>query len=162
MRLAQAMSLFVHSIPLPLGVQVDEADLQLVQQHRWYVCETRNGARVFRYAKARIGGRVITLHRLLMQPAAGLQVDHVNGDGLDNRRQNLRLCTPAENSRNARRRADSSSGFKGVRRNGPHWWASIAFEGTRYGLGNYETPQTAHAAYSLAAQLLHGDFHNFG
>jgi hypothetical protein len=147
---------------LPEGVLIDPADAPLVQGYRWVITTSLTGQRQHRYVKARNGAHVIALHRLIAGAAPGQFVDHINGDGLDNRRTNLRLCTPAENARNARRRAGTQSGLKGVRRNGDRWWASIDADGRRYGLGNYATAQEAHAAYSLAAQLLHGDFHNLG
>lgn len=66
------------------------------------------------------GTRLIYMHRVILEPPAGLDVDHINGDALDNRRCNLRACTRQENLRNKRHRRAYSSRFKGV------WWSQAA------------------------------------
>lgn len=90
-----------HKVPLTRGLfaLVDAADRDLVSVHRWSAVPT-SSKRNNHYAQARIGKAQVKLHRLLMAPPPGLVVDHINGDGLDNRRANLRVCTQAENARN--------------------------------------------------------------
>lgn len=146
---------------------VDREDLDLVQQHRWHAY-THN-SRTW-YAKTNIrrpDGRQTTvyMHRLILgltDPA--VHVDHANGDGLDNRRANLRACTRNENMWNARKRADNASGFKGVhwRTARGKWQARIKVYGKRRSLGLFTTAAEAHAAYCRAADELHGDFANYG
>ena len=66
------------------------------------------------YTYASSGGRNILMHRVVMDAPKGMDVDHINGDRLDNRKENLRICTRAQNSQNKKLRRDSQSGYKGV------------------------------------------------
>ena len=104
-----------------------------------------------------------------MNSASGLtdrktQADHCDGNGLNNRRVNLRACKNTENQWNARIRADNTSGFKGViwQEDMMKWRARIKVNGKLKHLGYYSTPKEAHAAYCRAAIELHGEFANFG
>lgn len=87
-------------------------------------------------------------------------VDHVNGDGLDNRRANLRPATVGENALNRSRRSDNTSGYKGVSRNGDNgrWRAYINRDGRRLSLGSFGSAEEAARAYDTAALELHGAF----
>src|SRR5690348_1244113 len=99
-------------IPLTKGAValVDDADERVVQGYKWHL--TGDG----RYAGARTsrrhGHRQVYMHRLILGASADVRVDHINGDGLDNRRVNLRLATHQENNFN--RKATGPLGFKGV------------------------------------------------
>lgn len=87
-------------IRLPCGVHtlIDAADLEKVQAHYWNAAW---GSKFTYYVVGRVDGLGISLHRWLVNPAAGLVVDHINGDGLDNRRSvNLRPATRSENGTN--------------------------------------------------------------
>lgn len=106
-------------------------------------------------------------HRLAVAYVTGVdpgpcEVDHINGNPCDNRFANLRVCEKSQNQANARRRRDSRSGFKGVRREGNKWVARCRHNGTRVYLGLYDTPEEAHAAYTAAALKMHGEFANNG
>lgn len=96
---------------------VDEQDVPLISGFQWRVHKSPRGKS--RYAKAR-SGRNIYMHRLIIGAPIGTAVDHKNGDGLDNRRCNLRLCTPSQNSANAARRRPVS-GYRGVYPR-DSWW----------------------------------------
>ena len=85
-------------------------------------------------------------------------IDHINGDRRDNRWDNLREATRAENCRNAKLSAKNTSGFKGVRASGRKWTANIRDGRRQLYLGVYDTPYEAHAAYCAAAIRLHGQF----
>ena len=88
-------------------------------------------------------------------------VDHINGNGLDNTRANLRPATRAQNSANAALRRDSTSGFKGVHRNGPRglpWRAQIVKAGKKHHLGLFESAEIAARAYDVAARELFGEY----
>ena len=92
--------------------------------------------------------------------AGAPQVDHVNGDGLDNRRANLRPASTAQNARNRSRPSTNRSGFKGVSwvRDRGHWRAGIKVDGRSLNLGSFADPVEAAKAYDEAARRLHGKF----
>lgn len=98
------------------------------------------------------------LHREIMKPPADMVVDHISGDSLDNRRCNLRICTPAQNAKNQGKNSLNKSGFRGVCRAGNKWQALIAHEGKQRYLGTFSTPEEAHAAYCKASEEYHGEF----
>jgi hypothetical protein len=100
------------------------------------------------------------MHREIFGACDGQLVDHVDGDGLNNRRSNLRIATRAENNRNAAVRKDNTSGFKGVHwhKGDGRWQAQIRVAGKRIRLGAFDTPEAAHAAYCEAAARYHGAF----
>lgn len=103
------------------------------------------------------------LTHFLMEVPKGMVVDHINGDPLDNRRSNLRICTVAQNIYNSRKRVISSNSLKGVqyRRDKPRtkpWRASITVNGKKISLGHFETIEQAHQAYSSAAIKHRGEY----
>ena len=85
----------------------DEIDLPLIRAHTWHL-----GKRG--YPATHIGGRTVVLHRLLFPDVQEYEIDHINGDKLDNRRRNLRLCTHQQNAFNQKRRRTNTSGYIGV------------------------------------------------
>lgn len=105
------------------------------------------------------GGRLL-MHRFILSAAVGDEVDHRNGDGLDNRRGNLRHCTHRENLRNQRPQVGTSSGFKGVwwHRAGQKWAAGICVTGKRLHLGLFIDERAAARAYDAAALEHFGEF----
>lgn len=147
-------------VPLTQGREaiIDAADASLVGEYNWSFRQAWNTG----YAYSRCG----TMHRLLFQVPAGMQVDHINGDGLDNRRSNLRAATPSQNSQNIGKRRTNTSGYKGVSRlsNSPKWRAQIRSADKSQGcngkvyLGVFDTPEQAYAAYCEANKRLHGEY----
>lgn len=136
---------------------VDEADYDLVSQYRWNAVRNRHTwyAR-HDFGVYREGGpRFIYLHRLLMGFPDGM-VDHKNGDGLDNRRLNLRITDRYGNSRNSRPIRD---GHKGVylSKHG-RWKAVIYCNGETHRLGSFDTEEDAARAYDDAARELFGEY----
>lgn len=109
---------------------------------------------------------VESLHRLVTNCPSDMVVDHINGDGLDNRRANLRVCTQAENVRNRRIHSNNRSGFKGVYFDPSStirsWRAKISINGKRIRLGRYASAEEAHKAYKAAAKQYHGEFARAG
>lgn len=137
---------------------VDDADFDVLSETRWHF--TTVG-----YAANRGKG---LMHRLLMNPPPGMQVDHINGDKLDNRRANLRICTQQQNLISKSKRKDSKMKFKGVMYVRPSvrslnerkrpYYAKIRHAGTWYGLGYFATQEEAARAYNVKAKELHGEF----
>lgn len=97
------------------------------------------------------------LHRRIMKPQRGLQVDHIDHNTLDNRKSNLRVCTNAQNCQN-RKQARGSSGYEGVCRENSKWLARIQANGKRVRLGLFDTPESAHQVYLEAVPRYFGDF----
>jgi hypothetical protein len=148
-------------IPLTRGLSavVDAADAALVGGVRWCVLGCAINQR-YAARKERAGGPTILMHRVIVGAAKGQQVDHVNGDTLDNRRSNLRLATSAENGRNRARHRNNLSGYKGVSppARGKQWTAEIRGEGRRIHLGSFATAEEAARAYDAAARHYFGAF----
>lgn len=82
-------------------VLIDEADTLLIAPYRWCV----GGKEGNRYVVTNIGGKLVRLHRFLMNPPADMVVDHKNGDPFDNRRDNLRVVTQLVNTRNRKKKS---------------------------------------------------------
>ena len=110
--------------------------------------------------KTQLMHRVILVRMLGRELVAGEQVDHIDHDPLNNRRENLRLATNSENQHNQPKYANNTSGYKGVsfREDRQKWLAQVAVNGKRIHLGYFDTPEAAAAAYDTAAQTLHGTF----
>ena len=106
------------------------------------------------------GRRALLLHRVLMDAPSGVLVDHIDGDGLNNVRSNLRLCTPAQNAQNTKRQKNNKSGFKGVSlcKQTGRWKAVIMANRKFKVIGRYESPESAARAYDSYARELHGEF----
>lgn len=135
---------------------VDIEDLRLVSPTAW--TKDLRGYVVGRPAGR---GNSITLHRLLMYgpDIKGGTTDHIDGDKMNNRRSNLRKCSPAENSRNTLLAKNNTSGFKGVRRTPEGRWKAVIWINYKpRHIGHYDTKEEAAAAYNAAALVLHGDF----
>lgn len=98
------------------------------------------------------------LHRFLLPCPAGLQIDHINRNRLDNRKANLRIVTASQNSRNMGIKSDNSTGYKGVQFIADHgkYRARIRTDSGRVSLGHFKTALEAAHAYDKAAKLYHG------
>ncbi len=132
---------------------VDDADLPLVESYTWSSQQVRH------HWYAVSGRRRIWMHRLILDAPQGLQVDHIDGDGLNNQRSNLRLVTQAQNQQN-RRTPRGTSRFKGVswRKNQQRWRATIKLDGKTKELGNFQNETEAARAYDRAASEHYGSF----
>jgi len=139
---------------------IDAADLPLAEGFNWYALAQRHGVYAVRTEQAGGKQRMVLMHRALLAAPAEMHVDHISGDGLDNRQANLRLATRAQNSQNQGLSRLNTSGLKGVswcKRDGG-WSATIGAGGKSQYLGRHDTAELAHAAYCEASKRLHGEF----
>lgn len=117
---------------------------------------------VYAYRRDYNGGksRKIYLHRALLGEPVGLEVDHIDGNGLNNTRGNLRKATKTQNGQNSRKRINNTSGFKCVslHKETGKWRARITIDGKSKSLGLFHTPEQAHDARVAAATKYRGEF----
>ncbi len=144
-------------IPLSRGkvALVDDADFGWLSQYRWHASPNGSG-RIF-YAVTRKNGKTTYMHRLILRPSGDLVTDHINRNGLDNRRGNLRAVRQSLNMANYPR--TRPRGLRGVWQNnrGGRWHARARRGSRRLRLGSFDTPEEAALAYDQLATQLFGD-----
>lgn len=137
---------------------VDDDDFEWLSQWNWRALQHPSGK--FRAGRAGPQQAAILMHRLICRAARDEQVDHKNGDPLDNRRSNLRVCTKSENLCNRGAQKNNTSGFKGVtwHKLTSKWMAQISVRSRHIHLGLFSTARAAGRAYKIAARKYHGEF----
>lgn len=151
------------SFDLPSGQKfiVDEEDADFVRSKKWRAAPSKNCVYVQCNVKQPDGTvRSLFLHRMIIGAPKGRVVDHINGDGLDNRKENLRICTQSQNLRNKRNHRLEQGHLKGCtwRKDAYLWEAQIWIDGRKVNLGYYRSQEEAHAAYVKAAAKNFGEF----
>ena len=149
-------------VPLTKGYEavIDASDVPIVEKNNWHAMVSPRS--VYAAKNSCRGGKrvMVIMHRLLIQAPDKLEVDHIDGDGLNNSRCNLRLATKAQNAHNSRTPINNTSGYKGV------WWnkrdnvflCRIGVNGKYKHLGSFRCATSAHLAYRKASAELHGAF----
>lgn len=148
---------------------VDDEDFERVSKYKWYLVKTETTS----YAHRNIPADELQamgfpkgyqkhqpMHRFILgEPDS--QVDHRDGHGLNNQKDNLRLATPQQNNMNRRKRCDNKTGFVGVTKQDDckRFRAQIRKNGKVIYLGWFDTPEEASEVYKKAAQQLHGEFY---
>lgn len=144
-----------------IDVFYSQQDHEIVMAHKWIVFEYgKRGGLKKKYATTTIGGKTAYMHRLLTNAEVGVEVDHINGNGLDNVRENLRPATRSQNSANKPSYSGTSK-FKGVCRaptKNPRWRAWYMVNKKSVYLGSFKTEVEAARAYNLAAEKVWGEF----
>lgn len=148
------------SIPLSNGfvALVDAQDASLVSGFVWRAHKSYLPKSIEQQVYYAVAGRkpCITMHRLILGWPPGL-VDHIDHDGLNNQRANLRLASPRENSAHSRRER-GVSGYRGVWENGSKWSAYIRDHGKRKYLGSFDLAEDAAWCWDQAAKRIHGPY----
>ncbi len=145
----------VRRIPLGHGLfaTVDAADYEELSKYKWYA--SRPGRKI--YAICATEGRLVYMHRMIMQARPGYVVDHIDGNGLNNRRCNLRVCTPLQNQGNRGPRGGTSR-FVGVSRRQDKWVAHIRYRGETCQIGSFDDEVEAAKARDRKAYELLGEY----
>lgn len=144
---------------LGLFAIIDAEDAERIAGYRWRA--ERGKHTVYAVANVERGSRkTVKLHRLILDAPSGVEVDHVNRQGLDCRRQNLRLATHQDNQRNRAKQLGNSSRYKGV---GWHkatrsWRARIKVDNRTEELGGFSDEEAAARAYDRRARVAFGEF----
>ena len=146
-------------IAFPSGhvVTIDHEDIDLFAAYRWHVDSVgrKRGKPYLRRSPDKA-----YWHRVVLGAQRGEQIDHVNGDSLDNRRSNLRFCSQSENNQNWTGSRRNTSGYKGVSwdRWTGRWVVRIQVDGKQLNLGRFDDREQAARAYDAAAREHWGDF----
>jgi hypothetical protein len=136
---------------------IDDEDYELVSKYKWCAIKDRNTY----YAQTHIykNGKRTTrqMHQVILSSKKGQQVDHINGNGVDNRKENLRFADYSQNQQN-KKAVYGSSSYKGVSRVGNRWKASIGFQMKNFHLGYFSSEEEAALTYNRKATELFGEF----
>lgn len=138
---------------------VDDEDFELVNQWKWSVGGAGYPTGSV-YVESRGRKWPVLMHRYLLSTPKGMEADHINGDKLDNRRRNIRNCTPLQNMVNRGLTKLNTSGYKGVSwdESRKKWAVRIKIEGKTTHIGRYTNIETAARAYDIKAKEIYGEF----
>jgi hypothetical protein len=147
----------MREIPLTQGkvALVDDEDYQELSKHKWYALKHGNTYYAARTARCKNGGRsTVYLHCTLLEAPKNMEIDHINGDGLNNTRGNLRVVTHRENGQNLH--MEKSSKFPGVcwDRRRKKWQTGLQIARKWHYLGSFEDEETAGLIYSMACTAI--------
>ncbi len=138
--------------------KVDDDDFERVNQWKW----SYHDGYADRNSQYDVFGKrkTIKMHRVIMNTPDGMETDHRDRDGLNNQKNNLRICTEIQNRRSRGRDIDNTSGYKGVtwRKSNRKWVARIAVNRVPIHLGSFSTSKDAALAYDRAAKKYYGEF----
>lgn len=148
-------------IPLTKGkvAIVDDSDFEQLSRFNWSAKDAKNNNKFYAHRSVWLGTHQTTI-LMHVQITGHLMTDHRNGDGLDNRRENLRPCSNAQNQHNRSLNKNSTTGFKGVTfdKESGNFRARINVDGKRKNLGRFRAAIDAAHTYDKAAKLLYGEF----
>jgi hypothetical protein len=145
-----------------IAILVDEEDYRVHAKYRWFL-DSGGYAAMNIYPIDDNGNKVhkiVTMHRLIIDPPDGFQVDHRDRNRLNNRRSNLRVATHAQNMLNKSKYKSNTSGITGVKwhKREQKWWSEICFQGKNRWLGYFSSKEEASKAYQQAHKKYFGEF----
>lgn len=145
-----------------LRALVDDDDYEELSKYKWCASPLRYNTS-YALRNVYIPGKspkTIFMHNVILNPKKGELVDHIDGDGLDNRKTNLRICTNTQNQWNKPMQSNNKTGYKGVSyyKTSKKWKAKVVANGVVYHLGTFDSPELAGRAYDKGAQEYHGEF----
>jgi hypothetical protein len=135
-------------------VLIDDEDVDKIKNINWCICIKGELRKKVYVKKVRSN---IYMHRFLMNEPNSI-VDHINGNTLDNRKLNLRICTHAENMRNVSKKTKNTSGYKGVFWEKGKWKVQLKYNYKSIHLGRFNNKIDAALAYNQAAIKYYGEF----
>ena len=149
-------------IPLTMGhhALIDVDSLPLISGFNWYAKKNKT---VIYAARSQVlnGAKMqILMHREILKTPSNMHTDHIDGNGLNNTRSNLRHVSHDQNMQNRANLSSNKSGFKGVHWSSSinRWVAQIRYKGKRIYLGVFKSAEDASVAYAKASAKLHGEF----
>lgn len=139
---------------------IDSDDIEKINTGRKWSCSKVGYAFCDTRNYARTEGKLVYMHHLIVDVPKGMVVDHINGNKLDNRKSNLRICNQRQNTWNKRKRSNNKSGYTGVSWNkaASKWSAEVRKDGEKHYLGLYVSKHAAAKAYNRKAKELFGEF----
>ena len=139
-------------------IAIFDIDLLWLMRKYWWIPGSGRAAKDGHYyARSKDAyGKVVQMHRLVMNAPDSMLVDHINHDTLDNRRENLRIVSSRQNNHNLSNQSRYGIGVSRISRGGK-FSAAITVTGERHVLGTYNTPELAQAAYNLALSIVDPD-----
>lgn len=138
-------------------IKIDKQDLDLFNSYIWHIEKRKSG---IEYLGTRILDKIVLFHWILIDKQTGMEIDHINGNGLDNRRENLRICTHKQNMYNKKLYKNNKSGYKGVyMQTGRNKFSvQIRVNGKKIRLGNFKNKEDAAIMYDKSAKLYFGEY----
>ena len=153
------------TIPLTQGhvALVDDEDYEMLSRYKWRVRKYSHSDIMYAYRNFPVAVRKrgsVMMHRAITNAPKGMEVDHADGNALNNCRANLRVCTKHENQRNQRPQGGRSSALKGVswHKRDKAWYANISINDKQTYLGKFLSEREAGMAYDRAAIAAYGEY----
>jgi hypothetical protein len=138
---------------------IDDEDYELASKYKWHAVKEPSGYYAYSHFYREGKRTTIQLHRLIMKAEKGQQIDHINGNTLDNRKENLRFCDYSQNQQN-KKQTRGTSKYKGVSlfKETGKWKASIGVDRKNYHIGYFDSEEEAAKAYDKKTKELFKEF----